>query len=51
MIWQTFHNILPSCVNIDHRGVDMYSTLCLMCEETVEYMDYALIPCPFASLV
>ena len=39
---------MPNLINLDHRGVDLDSVRCPMCDEDVETEDHVFVSCKIA---
>ncbi|XP_071688500.1 uncharacterized protein [Rutidosis leptorrhynchoides] len=44
-VWRACKKRLPTLVELDKRGVDLYSVRCAICNDDVETIDHSLIFC------
>ncbi|GJS31784.1 RNA-directed DNA polymerase, eukaryota, reverse transcriptase zinc-binding domain protein [Tanacetum coccineum] len=44
-VWSALRGRLPVRVELDKKGIDIPNILCLMCDETVDTIDHALVLC------
>nr|GFC10132.1 hypothetical protein [Tanacetum cinerariifolium] len=48
-LWKMALNKLPTMVNLDRKGIDVHSVLCLVCLEDVETVNHLFFSCELAS--
>lgn len=48
-MWRIRLNRLSTKSNLDHHGIDISNTLCLICNLEVEQLDYLFIKCDVAA--
>ena len=46
--WRVLNKRMPNLINLDHRGVDLDSVRCPMCDEDVETEDHVFFSCKIA---
>ncbi|XP_026409996.1 uncharacterized protein LOC113305109 [Papaver somniferum] len=47
MLWATFHNSLPTKDMLQHRGMEVQDSLCVLCKECDESADHIFLHCSY----
>ncbi|GKC79241.1 reverse transcriptase domain, reverse transcriptase zinc-binding domain protein [Tanacetum coccineum] len=49
LTWRIQHKRLPTCSNLDRRGIDLNSTRCPVCDNDIKKEEHLFIPCNIAK--